>query len=178
MCRQGTERRVASTRQGPMRNRWPTSQFSGTPRVVNIVCDHCLLSGYADSKRRIDTGVVEEAIDIVACMRFRDEQDDVRCRRQLRRTAFVQQVVREADAEEEGAREEHDPEVFPVVVQNLVRPRGHEEEVGDDDDRDRKKDGDAAEHRDERRLGLLRQSGLRSLSPLRMHLRIDSCSEA
>jgi hypothetical protein len=31
--------------------------------VINIVCDHCLLSGYADSKRRIDTGVVEEAIE-------------------------------------------------------------------------------------------------------------------
>jgi type II secretory pathway predicted ATPase ExeA len=35
----------------------------GTPRVINIVCDHCLLSGYADSKRRIDTGAVEEAIE-------------------------------------------------------------------------------------------------------------------
>jgi general secretion pathway protein A len=35
----------------------------GTPRVINIVCDHCLLSGYADSKRRIDTGVVEEAVE-------------------------------------------------------------------------------------------------------------------
>ncbi|HEU4370460.1 MAG TPA: AAA family ATPase [Methylomirabilota bacterium] len=35
----------------------------GTPRVINIVCDHCLLSGYADSKRRIDTGVVQEAVE-------------------------------------------------------------------------------------------------------------------
>jgi len=34
----------------------------GTPRVINIVCDHCLLSGYADSKRRIDAATVEEAI--------------------------------------------------------------------------------------------------------------------
>lgn len=34
----------------------------GVPRTINIVCDHCLLTGYADSKRRIDTGVVEEAI--------------------------------------------------------------------------------------------------------------------
>lgn len=34
----------------------------GTPRVINIVCDHCLLSGYADSKRRVDAGIVEEAI--------------------------------------------------------------------------------------------------------------------
>jgi general secretion pathway protein A len=33
------------------------------PRVVNIVGDHCLLSAFADSKRRIDAGVVEEAIE-------------------------------------------------------------------------------------------------------------------
>src|SRR4030095_2435506 len=32
-----------------------TEYSEGTPRVVNIVCDHCLLSGFADSKRRIDT---------------------------------------------------------------------------------------------------------------------------
>jgi general secretion pathway protein A len=35
----------------------------GTPRVINIVCDHCLLSGYADSKRRIDTAGVAEAVE-------------------------------------------------------------------------------------------------------------------
>ena len=40
-----------------------TEYSEGTPRVINIVCDHCLLSGYADSKRRIDAGVVDEAIE-------------------------------------------------------------------------------------------------------------------
>jgi general secretion pathway protein A len=40
-----------------------TEYSGGTPRVVNIVCDHCLLSGYADSKRRIDAGMVDEAIE-------------------------------------------------------------------------------------------------------------------
>jgi len=35
----------------------------GTPRVINIVCDHCLLSGYADSKRRVDAGIVKEAVE-------------------------------------------------------------------------------------------------------------------
>jgi len=40
-----------------------TEYSQGIPRVVNIVCDHCLLSGFADSKRRIDTGVVDETID-------------------------------------------------------------------------------------------------------------------
>src|SRR5512132_1139624 len=40
------------------------SDYSGgTPRVINIVCDHCLLSGYADSKRRIDAGIVQEAVE-------------------------------------------------------------------------------------------------------------------
>src|SRR5438128_11025249 len=35
----------------------------GTPRVINIVCDHCLLSGFADSKRRIDANIVDEAVE-------------------------------------------------------------------------------------------------------------------
>jgi general secretion pathway protein A len=35
----------------------------GIPRVVNLVCDHCLLVGYADQKRVIDVRVAEEAID-------------------------------------------------------------------------------------------------------------------
>jgi general secretion pathway protein A len=35
----------------------------GIPRVINIVCDHCLLSGFADDKRRIDASVVEETIE-------------------------------------------------------------------------------------------------------------------
>jgi general secretion pathway protein A len=35
----------------------------GTPRVINIVCDHCLLSGFADSKKRIDAGTVQEAVE-------------------------------------------------------------------------------------------------------------------
>jgi general secretion pathway protein A len=35
----------------------------GVPRVINIVCDHCLLSGYADSKRRIEARDVDEAVE-------------------------------------------------------------------------------------------------------------------
>jgi general secretion pathway protein A len=34
----------------------------GIPRVVNIVCDHCLLIGYADQTRRIDVDIVQRAI--------------------------------------------------------------------------------------------------------------------
>jgi general secretion pathway protein A len=34
----------------------------GVPRVVNIVADHCLISGYADSRRRVDRRMVDEAI--------------------------------------------------------------------------------------------------------------------
>jgi general secretion pathway protein A len=33
----------------------------GVPRVINILCDHCLLIGYADRKQRIDPGIVAEA---------------------------------------------------------------------------------------------------------------------
>jgi general secretion pathway protein A len=35
----------------------------GVPRLINIVCDHCLLFGYADQKRRIDRQVVNQAIE-------------------------------------------------------------------------------------------------------------------
>jgi general secretion pathway protein A len=35
---------------------------NGIPRIVNTVCDHCLLIGYADQTRRIDRGIVDQAI--------------------------------------------------------------------------------------------------------------------
>jgi len=35
----------------------------GIPRLINTVCDHCLLFGYADEKRRIDRHIVNQAID-------------------------------------------------------------------------------------------------------------------
>ena len=38
------------------------SYAGGIPRVVNTVCDHCLLIGYADQTRRIDPAIVEQAI--------------------------------------------------------------------------------------------------------------------
>jgi general secretion pathway protein A len=34
----------------------------GIPRVINLVCDLCLVSGYADRKRRLDAGAVDAAI--------------------------------------------------------------------------------------------------------------------
>jgi hypothetical protein len=34
----------------------------GIPRVVNTLCDHCLLIGYADQVRRISAGMVDEAV--------------------------------------------------------------------------------------------------------------------
>jgi general secretion pathway protein A len=33
----------------------------GIPRLINTLCDHCLLSGYADQIRRIDHKIVDEA---------------------------------------------------------------------------------------------------------------------
>jgi len=35
----------------------------GIPRLINTVCDHCLLFGYADQKRRIDRHIVNQAIE-------------------------------------------------------------------------------------------------------------------
>jgi general secretion pathway protein A len=35
----------------------------GIPRLINALCDHCLLIGYADQIRRIDRKIVEEAIE-------------------------------------------------------------------------------------------------------------------
>src|SRR5437899_6065251 len=40
-----------------------TEYSSCIPRVINTLCDHCLISGYADSKRRIDVRMVEDAIE-------------------------------------------------------------------------------------------------------------------
>lgn len=39
-----------------------TSYSDGIPRLINTVCDHCLLFGYADQKRRIDQHAVDQAI--------------------------------------------------------------------------------------------------------------------
>src|SRR5262249_10913913 len=35
----------------------------GIPRLVNIVCDHCLLIGYAEQQRRIEGDIVVQAIE-------------------------------------------------------------------------------------------------------------------
>jgi general secretion pathway protein A len=41
----------------------------GIPRVVNALCDHALLIGYADQERRIDRRIVDEA------MRYLEQED-------------------------------------------------------------------------------------------------------
>ena len=35
----------------------------GTPRVINIVCDHALLNGYAENKAAIDSSIIRECIN-------------------------------------------------------------------------------------------------------------------
>jgi general secretion pathway protein A len=35
----------------------------GIPRRVNILCDHCLVIGYADQRRRIDVDIVDQALE-------------------------------------------------------------------------------------------------------------------
>lgn len=37
----------------------------GIPRLVNIVCDHCLVIGYAERERRIGPSIVEQAIKLL-----------------------------------------------------------------------------------------------------------------
>jgi general secretion pathway protein A len=39
------------------------SYSGGVPRLINTVCDHCLLFGYVDQKRRIDRHIVDGAIE-------------------------------------------------------------------------------------------------------------------
>jgi general secretion pathway protein A len=39
-----------------------TEYAGGIPRVVNIVCDHCLVAGYAEQARTIDRSIVEASI--------------------------------------------------------------------------------------------------------------------
>lgn len=34
----------------------------GIPRVINLMCDHCLLIGYGDQKRKLDRNIVDQAI--------------------------------------------------------------------------------------------------------------------
>jgi general secretion pathway protein A len=40
-----------------------TDYAGGIPRLISLLCDHCLLFGYADQKRRIDRHTADQAID-------------------------------------------------------------------------------------------------------------------
>jgi len=40
-----------------------TEYSGGIPRLINMVCDHCLVFAYADQKRRIDRHTVHQAIE-------------------------------------------------------------------------------------------------------------------
>jgi general secretion pathway protein A len=55
----------------------------GIPRVVNIVCDHSLLFGYADQKRKIDRDIVEQAIAYLQGKPPRRRAGEVAWRRRL-----------------------------------------------------------------------------------------------
>lgn len=39
-----------------------STRYGGVPRVVNTLCDHCLLIGYADQTRRVGTDIVDQAL--------------------------------------------------------------------------------------------------------------------
>ena len=53
----------------------------GIPRVINTICDHSLLIGYADQTRRIETAIVNEAIQYL--------EAGLRPRRTARRTRLA-----------------------------------------------------------------------------------------
>ncbi len=61
-----TRLRVAGTRDLGLFSREAIARIGdysgGIPRLVNIVCDHCLLFAYADQVRRIDANIVDQAI--------------------------------------------------------------------------------------------------------------------
>ena len=50
-----------------------TAYSRGVPRVVNILCDHCLLAGYANEIEQIDATIARLAIEYLD---EQDEQDD------------------------------------------------------------------------------------------------------
>jgi type II secretory pathway predicted ATPase ExeA len=57
--------RVAGARQQPFTRaaiRRIAAHSGGVPRIVNILCDHCLLSAYANQTREIDAETVKRAI--------------------------------------------------------------------------------------------------------------------
>src|SRR5438132_8302546 len=62
-----TRLRVAGARDGELfsdRAQTRIAAYSrGIPRRVNILCDHCLVIGYADQRRRIEVDVVDQAIE-------------------------------------------------------------------------------------------------------------------
>ncbi len=60
----------------------------GIPRLINTLCDHCLIIGYADQVRRIDHKIVEEAIEY-----FREGERRPRKRRR-RLAAWRRALVR------------------------------------------------------------------------------------
>ncbi|PIE55897.1 MAG: AAA family ATPase [Desulfobulbus propionicus] len=57
----------------------------GTPRLINIVCDHALISGFADSKPTISAELVEECI---AELHFPGEGDDLPLPQHLRKKSW------------------------------------------------------------------------------------------
>jgi len=71
------------------------SYAGGIPRIVNTVCDHCLLIGYADQTRRIDPEIVEQAISYLQAgvrPQVRQRQRRVSAARTRRRPAPISPV--------------------------------------------------------------------------------------
>ncbi len=47
------------------------SHSEGIPRRINVICDHCLLTGYIEGKSTIDERIVEDCVKDIAIPHFR-----------------------------------------------------------------------------------------------------------
>jgi len=64
-----TRLRVAGSRDGDLFSDQARAQIAaysrGIPRRINVLCDHCLVIGLAEQRRRIEVDIVAEAIESV-----------------------------------------------------------------------------------------------------------------
>jgi general secretion pathway protein A len=89
----------------------------GIPRIINTICDHCLLIGYADQTRRVGPGIVNEAIQYLeAGLRPRRTARRRRSRRQMTSAGWALLGVAAALVTGVGAVALREPQVMSDAV--------------------------------------------------------------
>lgn len=99
--------RIAGARDGGLFTHHAVRRIAdhtrGNPRLVNIVCDHCLLIGYADQKRTINQDIVEQAIEYLRAGELKrqggEDRDFLRTEaiRLARRIESLEEQIQEID---------------------------------------------------------------------------------